>query len=264
MPRRLILITGASAGIGAAFARRYAREGWDLALTARRLDRLDALAAELRGLGAEVQTIAADLADPAAPGVILAALGRPVDGLVNNAGYGLPGGFRAQSWPDHAGFIQVLMTAPTELAYGLLPGMVDRGFGRIVNVASVAGLMPGREGLYAAVKAYLLRFSQSLHAEVRGTGVHVTALCPGLTYSEFHEVAGLKEAYEKAAPRWLWQDAEAVVDRAVLAVEANRLTCVTGGPNQLIAVLARLLPDEWMLGVRAGKASDRRAPPPPG
>ena len=144
MHRRLALVTGASAGIGAALARSLAARGYDLALTARRQERLDALADELRlRFGAGSLVIPEDLADPAAPARLLAAVeaaGRDIDVLVNNAGYGLPGVFVETGWQEQADFLQVMLHAPTELTHRLLPGMTERRFGRILNVASLAGL----------------------------------------------------------------------------------------------------------------------------
>jgi short-subunit dehydrogenase len=174
---RLALITGASAGIGAAFARLYASHGYDLAISARRVDRLRELAEEIRlRAGVEVLVAPADLTDPAAPESILAEIaahGRTVDALVNNAGYGVPGAYANSPWEEHGAFLQVMTIAPCELAHRVLPGMLERRFGRIVNVASLAGLAPGGPGatLYAAAKAFLVRFSQSLHLETSGTGV---------------------------------------------------------------------------------------------
>ena len=163
---RWALVTGASAGIGAAFARELGRRGASLVLTARREDRLAILAAEmLQRHGTRVECIAADLADPAAPEKLCSEIARrgiAIDTLINNAGYGLPGSFVSQPWPKHAEFIQVLMTAPCELAYRLLPGMQQRGHGRIVNIASLAGHIPGSAGhtLYGASNAFLNKFSQ--------------------------------------------------------------------------------------------------------
>jgi Short-chain dehydrogenases of various substrate specificities len=143
----LSLITGASAGIGAAFARELAALGHDLVLTARRVDRLEALAGELREKhGVSVTVLPNDLADPGAPQLLCEALQQrdlQVDWLINNAGYGVPGSFLANDWRTHADFLQVLLTAPTELAWRLLPGMRKRGYGRVINVASLAGHVPG-------------------------------------------------------------------------------------------------------------------------
>jgi short-subunit dehydrogenase len=257
MARRLALITGASAGIGAAFARIYASHGYDLALTARRADRLEALASDLSlRYGIETLTITGDLADKAAPDAILSEVeshGRVVDALVNNAGYGLPGSYANTRWEDQQTFIQVMVTAPCELAHRVLPGMVDRKFGRIVNVASLAGLVPGSAGhtLYGASKAFLVRFSQSLHLENLATGVHVSALCPGFTYSEFHDVVGNRAEISGSTPEWLWLGADEVAAAGYEAAEANRPVCVTGAPNKAIAAVAKLLPDDWSMSLMA-------------
>ena len=258
MDRRLALVTGASAGIGQAFARILASHGYDLALTARRLDRLEALGEELSlRYGIETLSVAADLAEPEAPGQILdhlTAHGRTVDVLINNAGYGLPGSYGDAPWREHAAFIQVMTTAPCELAHRLAPGMAQRKFGRIVNVASLAGLVPAAAGhtLYAASKAFLVKFSQSLHLELAAEGVHVTALCPGFTWSEFHDVNGTRER-TAATPEWLWLGADEVAAAGYEAVEANRAMCVPGAPSKAIAALAKALPDEWALALIASQ-----------
>jgi short-subunit dehydrogenase len=262
--RRLALITGASAGIGAAFARVYAREGFDLALTARRRDRLDQLGGELaRAHGVETFPIVADLAESGAVDAILAAIaakGRGVDVLVNNAGYGLPGMWRNTRWSDQAGALQVMLTAPLELAHKVLPAMELHKWGRILNVASLAGFFPGSRGhtTYGAIKAALIRFSQSLHVEMQGTGVHCTAVCPGLTWSEFHDANGTRPQLGKI-PDWLWQTADAVADIGYRAVEQNRSIVVTGVPNKLAAGLAKIIPDAWALQVSRGVSRRYRA-----
>ncbi|MFC3071236.1 SDR family NAD(P)-dependent oxidoreductase [Phenylobacterium soli] len=259
MDRRLALVTGASAGIGAAFAKIFASHGYDLALTARRTDRLETLAEEIRlRHGVETLVVAADLAKAGAADRILGALsaeGRSVDALVNNAGYGLPGTFAETKWEDQAAFLQVMVTAPCELAHKVLPGMVERRFGRIVNVASLAGLVPGAAGhtLYGASKAMLVRFSQSLHLEGEPSGVHVTALCPGFTYSEFHDVNGTRAQVSASTPPWLWLGADEVAAAGYEAVEANRAICVPGAPNKAIAAVAKLIPDDWALALMASQ-----------
>ena len=251
MQRRLCLITGASAGIGAEFARQYAALGWDLVLTARREDRLNALAEELRTRNnINVTVIVEDLADPAAPARLVAALegrGLAVDALVNNAGYGLPGTFFSTSWKDQAAFLQVLYTAPIELTHRLLPGMAARRFGRIINVASLAGYAPGSAGhtLYASVKSGLIKFSESIEAECAALGhtdIHCTALCPGFTWSEFHDVNGTREA-TKQMPQWLWMEAQPVVAAGIEAVNRGQPVVVPGAPNKILATLTRILPE---------------------
>lgn len=244
MTRRRILITGASAGIGAAFARAYAQRGADLVLTARRAERLEALAASLKQSHNTTCTIiAADLADPAAPAALIAQAGA-LDGLVNNAGYGLPGAYANTTWDDQAAFIQVMMTAPAELCHRVLPGMLERGYGRIINVASLAGIVPGGAGhtLYGASKAFMIKMSQSLAAECAGSNVHVSALCPGFTYSEFHDVNGTRESVSQM-PSWMWQTAEQVVEEGLAAVEAGEPVHVSGFANRRLAWLTKALPD---------------------
>jgi hypothetical protein len=248
MKGRLALITGASAGLGAAFAEAYARRGCSLLLTARRLDRLEAAAAQLRSRhGVEVACIRADLSVPMALETALAERGPgapDIDILVNNAGYGLPGGWVDSSWQDQAAALEVMLTAPMRLSHALLPGMRRRRFGRILNISSLAGLVPGGPGhtSYAAIKAALLRFSQSLSAECAGQGVHVTAVCPGLTLTEFHDVNGARQSLSRL-PRWVWQTADEVAEQAVGASERGRCVVVTGRVNQAAAALIRLLPE---------------------
>jgi short-subunit dehydrogenase len=149
--------------------------------------------------------------------------------------------------------------AVCELTHKALPGMVERRFGRIVNVASLAGLVPGGAGtaLYGATKAFLVSFSQALHAEMRAAGVHVSALCPGFTYSEFHDVNKTRELTDRAPP-WLWLGADEVAAAGYEAAEANRPICVPGAPSKAIAAVAKLLPDEWGMALMARGAGARR------
>jgi short-subunit dehydrogenase len=260
MTRRLCLVTGASAGIGAAFARIYASHGYDLALTARRGDRLEEVAEGLRlRHGVETIVVPADLADTTSVDQIVVAIeaeGRNVDALVNNAGYALMGGFLSSDWVRHRDFLRVLVEAPMELAHRLAPGMVERRFGRIVNVASVAGMIPGGAGdtLYSAAKSFLIKASQSLHLELESAGVHVVALCPGLTYSEFHDVAGMTESLAQT-PAWAWMGPDEVAAIGYEAAEANRPVCVTGAPNKAIAAVAKIMPDDWALALMASQGA---------
>ncbi len=246
---RTALVTGASVGIGAELARVFAAKGFGLVLTARREERLAALADELQRLhGVRVRIVPADLALPEAPAALIAGLDRDrvsVDVLVNNAGYAVAGRYRDTSWEVQRDFIQVLVTAPCELTHRLLPGMTERGYGRILNVASVAGLMPGAAShtLYGGAKAMLIKASQSLHSEQKGTGVHVTALCPGFTYSEFHDVNGTREDMRRL-PKMMWLRADRVAREGYDAVMKNRAVCVPGAQYKTIVALARLLPLE--------------------
>lgn len=250
--KRHALVTGASAGIGAAFARELAARKVDLVLTARRLDRLQDLASELEKAHAiKVDVIACDLADREAPRDLITEIekrGIRIDTLVNNAGYGVTGYFLSQPWQAQADFIQVLMTAPTELCHHLLPGMRERGFGRIINVASLAGHVPGSAGqtLYAGAKSYLIKLSQALHLEYGHEGVNTCALCPGFTYSEFHDVTGSREMMSKL-PKWMWMDAETVVRQGLDAVERGEAVHINGRVNQTIKTLVKLVPDRLAL-----------------
>ena len=244
---RTALVTGASAGIGKAFAELLAERGYDLVLTARRADRLAALAATLSAThGIRVAPLPMDLADPAAPAALCAAIharGLTVDLLVNNAGYGVPGRYVSTSWQQQADILQVLVTAVAELTHRLLPAMIERRWGRVLQVASLAALVPAAPGhtLYAASKAFLVKFTEALAPEVAPHGVHVTALCPGFTYTEFHDVTGTR-AQVSTMPRWAWQDAREVVAVGYEAVMAGRSVVVPGRVNRTLAFGARHLP----------------------
>ena len=262
---RTALITGASAGIGAALARVFAAHGFNLVLTARRAERLSALADELRAShGVDARVMPADLARPETCGILVTSLeeeGVTVDALVNNAGYGVPGLYRHTPWEAQRDFIQVLVTAPCELTHRLLPGMTRRGYGRILNIASVAGLMPGSAShtLYGGAKAMLIKFSQSLHSEHKGTGVFVSALCPGFTYSEFHDVNGTRGVMSRL-PKFMWLSAERVAEEGYRAVMRNDVLCIPGAQYKLISTLARLLPMDSVhrLGEMRSRLASRR------
>jgi short-subunit dehydrogenase len=261
--RHRALVTGASAGIGAEFARQLAARGCNLVLTARREDRLHALACELRQAhGVDADVIVDDLADPTAPERIVATAtrdARVIDILINNAGYGVPGRYDKVDWETHARFMQVLVTSPLQLCHLLLPGMRERGYGRIVNVASLAGLVPATPGntLYAPAKAFLMRVSQALAMENRAQGIHVCALCPGFTHSEFHDVSHARKLVSKL-PGWMWSEADDVVRQGLDAVERGRVVCVPGRINRAIKVLMDLLPDRVALRLVAHRAKDFR------
>jgi short-subunit dehydrogenase len=255
------LITGASAGIGKAFAQQLAIEGHDLVLTARRADRLEALALELREQrGARVEVIAADLADPESPVRLFEAIrerGLTIDMLVNNAGYGLGAGYRTTTWQQNADFLQVMVTAVAHLTHLFVPGMVERGRGQIVHIASIAGLLHGAPGstLYGAAKAFLVRFAESLSLELEGTGVTVTAVCPGYTRSEFHDVAGTR-AQVSGAPRLAWMDAETVARQGVAAALRGQPVYVNGVFNRAVEAAMRYLPKAAARGIM--RAQGRR------
>ena len=245
--RRTVLVTGASSGIGAAFAEAFAAGGFDVVLLARREDRLRALGAGLeRRHGRRAHVLVADLSPPDAAAHVCAELdarGLTIDALVNNAGYGVPGAYVDSSWDTHRAMLQVMVVGLAELTHRLLPGMLERGYGRVVNVASLAGLVPAPAGhtLYAASKALVIKFSEALAHEVGARGVHVTAVCPGFTRSEFHNVTGTREKVSRL-PGWLWMDADVVARQGFEAVMAGTPICINGRVNRTLAFLVRHLP----------------------
>jgi len=260
MTRRRVLVTGASAGIGRALAAVYAAEGWDLILTARRKAPLEALAAELGAAhGCDARVILADLGVEGAADRLVAdiqAQGLTVDGLINNAGFSRTEGFLNTPPEDQAAMIRVMLTVPVQLSRALVPGMVERGFGRVLNVASLAGRMPatGGDTLYGPIKSFMIKASQGLWLEMRGTGVHVTALCPGYTLTEFHDVNGTREEVSSAYPAWMWQTADHVARVGWRACEANRPQVTPGVMNNVMAGLAKHLPDSMALAMVGGHA----------
>ncbi len=260
--RRTVLVTGASAGIGEAFADVFAAAGFDLVLVARREERLRTVAARLEAAhqGLRAHVIVTDLAAREAPQQLCAELearGLTIDALVNNAGYGVSGVYTASPWSTHEAMLQVMVVAVAELTHRLLPGMVARRYGRIINVASLAGLVPPPAGhtLYAATKAFLIKFSEALSHEVSPFGVHVTALCPGFTFSEFHDVTGTR-AEVSTLPSWLWMDAPTVARQGFAAVMAGTAVYVNGRANRTIEALVRYMPRR--LVTRVGRAMGRK------
>jgi len=240
-------VTGASSGIGLALAEVIAEHGYDLVLTARRVDRLEQVAADLTARhGTDVLVIGQDLAAPGASDRIVAVLSErslAIDLLVNNAGFGVPGSYASTTWAAQQHFLQVLVVAVSELTHRLLPQMIERRWGRIINVASLAGLLPGVAGhtLYAASKAFVIKFSESLALETLRHGIHVTATCPGFTLSEFHDVTGTREQVSKM-PGFMWLDAKSVARASYDAVMAGIPVYVPGRVNRTIASMGRVLP----------------------
>lgn len=245
------LVTGASAGIGAEFARQLAERGYALVLVARRAERLQELALYLRERYAvDCLIVPLDLGRPDSIPQLIAVLDEErveVEFLVNNAGYGVPGAFTEPDWETHAASLQVMLNGVCELTWRLLPAMQKRRRGFVVNVASLAGLVPGspKHTLYGATKAFLIRWSESLALENLHTGVRVSALCPGFTYSEFHDVIGTRDLVSQM-PSWMWMKAPEVVSFGIDSVTRDepRVVAVPGRINRLIAVLVRKLPQK--------------------
>jgi hypothetical protein len=242
------LITGASAGIGAALARRMAADGWHLALSARRLDRLQALAAELQqAFAIQTLTIPADLSDPAGPAAIFTATqaaGLALTALVNNAGAGYRGNFHQADLPGQLDLLRLNVEAVTALTGLYLPGMVARRSGYILNLASTAAFQPGPGmAVYYAAKAYVLHFSEALALELAGTGVKVTALCPGPTMTEFQAAAGVTASRMVA---WLGRDnLSQVVEAGYQAMLRGKPVVIPGFINAFLAWGNRFMPRRW-------------------
>ena len=258
--RPLALVTGASSGIGEAFARAYASRGYDLALVARRRARLAALGAELaEAHGTEALVLPADLAAiDAHKGVLdaLAAHGRQVDVLVNNAGFGIAQSFTGVPWDRQRDFLMTLVVNACGLAYGVIPQMTARGSGAIINVASLAGFAPGAAGhtLYPGAKSLMIKFSEALDAELRSKGVRVTAVCPGFTRTEFADVNGTRQVMDRS-PRMFFQTAAEVAESAIEANARGRVVWIPGWHNRLAAFVLRALPGPLVAAaVRAGSA----------
>ncbi|MDQ6798466.1 MAG: SDR family oxidoreductase [Actinomycetota bacterium] len=241
---RRALVTGASSGIGRAFAVQLGASGTDLVLVARRRDRLDDLAAQLRAEhGTEVEVLVADLTDESDLVTVETRLGdetAPVDLLVNNAGFATSGRFADLPVDREVSEILLNVLAPVRLTRAVLPGMVDRRHGGVVNVSSIAALQPlPHWATYAATKAYLTSFSEAVHEEVRGQGVVVLALMPGFTHTEFHGHVGPPPV---GIPGPFWMDSDQVVKSGLAALDHRRARRVPGGLNRMVAMLSRLTP----------------------
>jgi len=247
---RTFLITGASSGIGAQFARAYAKLGMDLVLVARRLDRLKALAEELgTAHGIKATCLDADLGKRDEVHRLIARVHDHklhIDGLINNAGYSIPRTFAATTAAHQLDFVEVCVNTPTHLAHAFLAPMLANGYGRIINVSSMVAFSPGASGhtLYPAAKAYMLKFSRSLAAEVAAKGVKVTAVCPGPTESDFMTANGMNAKLGDTGGHGRFEmTAERVVGIAIRANEKGREVVVPGISNQLAVAAMTLLPD---------------------
>jgi uncharacterized protein len=233
------LITGATAGIGNAFARELARRGHDLVLVARDTKRLETVAAGLRDKHrVEVDVITADLTTDEGLRATVNALtdtARPVDLLVNNAGFGLKKRFLDNPVEDEVAMLQVLVTAVLRLSHAALGAMTERGHGGIINVSSVAAFLP--RGSYSAAKAWVNSFSEWAAHEYRDAGVTVTALCPGFTKTEFHQRMEVRRG-----DGFMWLDADFLVERALADHAKGRVFSVPGAQYRTVVALSRAVP----------------------
>jgi hypothetical protein len=246
MARGAALVTGASAGLGAEFARLCAAGGYDVVLVARSAPRLAALAASLASTySVKARPLVADLSSPAAPPEIFAQMsGTPVDLLINNAGFGVRGAYAETDWARESSLMQVNMVSLAHLTKLFLPEMLRRRSGRILNVASTAAFVPGPfMAVYYASKAFVLSFSEALSNEVEGTGVSVTVLCPGPTRTEFAEAAGIADSKLFHGPTMGAAEVALVGYRAMMA---GKPSVIAGARNRWTMRGARLIPRSWI------------------
>ncbi|MBO1767125.1 SDR family oxidoreductase [Allobranchiibius sp. GilTou38] len=250
------LVTGASAGIGATFCAQLAERGYDLVVVARSTDRLEALKTDLEARhGVSVEVVTADLTDPLDVQKVAWRLSepqRPVDLLVNNAGYGLKKRFLENNVQDEIASLDILVRTVMVLSHSAALAMKERGHGAIVNVSSVASFMAS--GTYSAAKSYVTVFSESLAGELAGTGVTVTALCPGFTHTEFHERAGINH---KGSPEFLWLQADRLVRDCLADVDKGKVISVPGLQYKVITTALRTVPRPL---VRRGRLATAHRP----
>ncbi|MDH6198168.1 short-subunit dehydrogenase [Mycobacterium frederiksbergense] len=240
MSRPVALITGPTSGLGAGFARRYARDGYDLVLVARDAARLEQLAAEVRDeAGVQAEVLPADLASATDRAKVADRLRAGVQVLVNNAGFGTSGEFWTADLAQLQAQLDVNVTAVMELTHAALPPMINAGTGTVINVASVAGLVPGRGSTYSASKAWVVSFSEGLANGLGGTGVGVHALCPGFVHTEFHDRAGIDMA---GTPSFLWLEVEDVVRECLADVASGKVVIVPGMQYKVLTTGGRMVP----------------------
>lgn len=252
------LITGASAGLGSEFARQLAAAGKDLVLVARRAEPMQELAQGLRDeYGVEVDVITADLSDPDAPQALYdetSARGLEIDTLINNAGSAGPDLLRERDWQVQKAHLNLMMTSYAALCHFYVPAMRERGYGRVLNVASVAGqiTVPGDMN-YGPTKTYLIALSKSLSATVKADGVHVLALCPGFTHTDFHQSERLA-AMKASQPGFIWYDADVVVREGLAALERGKAVYTSG---RLYRYLMPIIRQPWMQSLLKGFRIER-------
>jgi uncharacterized protein len=238
------LITGASSGLGLEYATQLAASGHSLVLVARDQARLESVATEMSSrFGVSTEVIAADLHQPSDRKLVASRVqdpARPIRTLVNNAGYGITGDVAESDSGDEADHLTIHVTTPLELTKAALPGMLERGVGRIIFVSSVAGYLA--RGSYSAHKAWGLSMARSLNASYKPRGVHVSAVAPGFTRTEFHQRMGMNIS---GIPEFLWLSAPVVVAASVKAVEAGRAVTIPGFTYKVLTAVAQVVPASW-------------------
>lgn len=244
--RRTALITGASAGLGVEFANQLAAQHYNLVLVARRLDKLEEVAASLRErFGVDVTVLPADMSDPEAPDSLQRALAEKsidIDYLVNNAGAAGPDLLEDRDWNAQRRYLELMMISVAHMCHSFIPPMRERGWGRVINVASVSGrIARGGDTNYGPSKAYVIALSEGLAATLKGTGVKVCALCPGFTHTDYHATAGMLEMKQNS-PDFMWYDPDVVIRDGIDAVERGKPVMVSG---RLYRILDPFLQSVW-------------------
>ncbi|MCV6978349.1 SDR family NAD(P)-dependent oxidoreductase [Mycobacterium bourgelatii] len=239
MPRPVALITGPTSGIGAGYARRYARDGYDLVLVARDAGRLEELAGELAVHGGNVEVLSADLAQAADRDKVCDRLAEGVRVLVNNAGFGTSGEFWESDPAQLQKQLDVNVTAVMHLTRAALPPMLEAGAGTVINIASVAGLLPGRGSTYSASKAWVISFTEGLSSSLQGTGVGVHAICPGYVHTEFHSRAGIDMT---SVPSFMWLEVDDVVSESLADVARGKVLSIPGVQYKYLVASGRAMP----------------------
>ena len=236
------LITGSSSGLGAEFAKQLASRGYNLVLTARREERLQRLAELVKSrYGVQVSVQPADLSKLTNIDRLVSTINSlpNLELLVNNAGFGTVGRFHRVDADKELAMVNVHMVAPVLLCRAALPGMISRNHGAIINVASIAGLIPIRNVLYYSSKAFLVSFTEALHAELRDSQVRVQALCPGLIQSEFHDTVEYSRFMRTSIPRFLWMTSEQVASESLKSLHHRNVICIPGYIYRLAGALSR-------------------------
>jgi len=256
---RTALITGASSGIGKDLAFIFAENGYDLVLTARRENNLKEIAKEIAKLNdIKISIFPADLSDRDAPESIYNFCEEEnisIDVLVNNAGYAILGDFHQISWNQHNNFIEVLSTSVIHLTYLFLPKMIDKKFGRIINIASLVGLIPGVGTMYSAAKTMVVKFSQGIHKEYKHINVYCCAVCPGFTHTEFHrEMSDVKNSI----PSIMWMNSKDVAKQAFKGSMSGKDLLINGAFNKFLVFLFWLTPRHWFINFVSNKLRDEK------
>ena len=240
------LITGATSGIGAEYARQLAADGWDLIITGRREEKIQALASEIsQTTGRDVKVVLVELSDPAQLDDLIKRIkDQDLQMLVNNAGFGTTKFFHREPFEIYEQMIATHIVAHTKIIYAILPGMIERGVGTIINVSSSGAFLPSPKTVtYSGTKAYLVAFTESLHMELEGTGVQVQVVCPGLTRTDMHTRLGIPEEATADWGPFKWISTQEVVACSLRYLKKNRVLCLPGSLNRTQVLMRRLIPE---------------------